>query len=114
MKKSDKKIEHNIREALTQVCETALENVEGFEWLTHRVHYGNVAGSIQITCVFGSSSELSSAKSAQHDEYLYQLIKLALSSIDIDIKDIKRHVSFECEDPYTKSKRTLCDVSDLA
>ena len=104
MKKSDKKIEQNIRESLTQVCEIAQENVEGFEWISHRVHYGNVAGSIHITCMF---TEFHNAKMAKHDEYLYQLIQQSLSLIDIDIKDIRRHVDFDNGNPYEKSKRSM-------
>ena len=104
MKKSDKKIEQNIRESLTQVCEIAQENVEGFEWISHKVHYGNVAGSIQITCMF---TEFRNAKMAKHDEYLYQLIQQSLSLIDIDIKDIRRHVDFDNGNPYEKSKRSM-------
>ncbi|MFT5705009.1 MAG: hypothetical protein ACI8SK_000963 [Shewanella sp.] len=104
MRKSDKKIEHNIRKTLTQVCEIAQENVEGFEWLTHRVHYDNVAGSIHITCTFNSIAELRKARADKNDEYLYQLIKQHLSKININIKDIRRHVDFDSEDRYVKSK----------
>ncbi|NRD73145.1 Fis family transcriptional regulator [Shewanella sp. VB17] len=98
MKKTDKKIENSIRETLTLVCETAQNNVDGFEWLTHSVHYGNVEASMRITCIFDTNSALSNIKISKHDEYLYQLIKQALSSIDIHIKDIKHHVYFDTEE----------------
>ena len=98
MKKTDKKIEHSIRETLTQVCETAQSNVGGFEWLTHSVHYGNVEASMRITCIFDTHLDVSNVKIFKHDEYLYRLIKQALSSIDINIKDIKRHVHFDTEE----------------
>ena len=38
MRKSDKKIENQLRLTLTDVCETALKRFNGFEWLTHLLH----------------------------------------------------------------------------
>ena len=39
MRKSDKKINNNIRNILNQVCEQALIEVKNFVWLTHLVNY---------------------------------------------------------------------------
>ena len=39
MRKTDKKIDNNLRIVLTEVCEIALKEVTGFQWLTHLVDY---------------------------------------------------------------------------
>lgn len=48
MRKTDKKIENNIRISLTKVCEQALKEVDGFLWLTHTVNYSKFPESLQI------------------------------------------------------------------
>lgn len=66
----------------------------------------HVAGSIHITCMFSSNAALRNARTAKHDEYLYQLIKQSFSLMDIHIKEIRRHVDFDSGDPYIKLKRS--------
>ncbi len=98
MKKTDKKTDKAIREALTEVCELALEEVVGFKWLTHFVNYQRFPSSLSIVCVFESNSDLSSALSAHKDEYLRRLIKEKLGAVDIQLKNISQHVSFDTEE----------------
>lgn len=74
MRKSDKKIDNNIRKTLTNVCEIALEQVDGFKWLTHFVNYDNFPESLAIVCVFDTKSDLAKARVTKHDEFLISLI----------------------------------------
>ncbi|HCC80946.1 MAG TPA: Fis family transcriptional regulator, partial [Methylophaga sp.] len=39
MRKTDKKIDNELRLKLTDVCEQGLKNIAGFQWLTHLVNY---------------------------------------------------------------------------
>lgn len=39
MRKTDKKIENDIRNSLTEVCDELLELKMGFEWITHLVDF---------------------------------------------------------------------------
>jgi hypothetical protein len=52
MRKTDKKTDQQIVRALTAVCESAKDDVEGFEWLTHEVDYQRFPESLQVTLAF--------------------------------------------------------------
>ena len=41
MRKSDKKIENQIRDVLTDVCEDTLKGYDGFLWVTHTVNFSS-------------------------------------------------------------------------
>lgn len=98
MRKTDKKIDNSLREALTAACEVALVKYEGFEWLTHFANYQNFPGSLSVVCVFDRNVHLSQSNL----EGLSSIIKDKLASIDIDIKDIGQHVSFDTEENCEK------------
>lgn len=103
MRKSDKKIENNLRESLTHVCELALEHVEGFEWITHRVNYDKFPQSLSIVCVFNTHAELSDAITNKQDKYLVGLIELELAKVAIKVGDLKSKVSFDTEEKCSSS-----------
>lgn len=98
MKKSDKKTDNAIREALTEVCEVALDNVDGFQWLTHFVNYSDFPNSLSVVCVFETCSDLSSALNEGKGDYLCGLINQYLGAMGIQLKDIEKHVSFDSEE----------------
>ena len=98
MKKTDKKTEKSIIEALTAVCETALDEVPGFQWLTHSVNYNNFPKSLSVICVFDTRQALSDAFNNRQNDYLRQLIKEQLSVINIQLKDPRHQVSFDTEE----------------
>ena len=97
MKKHEKKIEKVLREGLTEVCETALDEVQGFKWITHLADYNDFPSSLSVVCVFDTNDDLSGALNARKDDYLCSLIKEMLSAVDIHIKAIRRHVKFDTE-----------------
>ncbi|GLX83685.1 Fis family transcriptional regulator [Thalassotalea eurytherma] len=98
MKKSDKKIENNLRKSLTDVCENALEDIDGFVWLTHRVNYASFPDSLQITCVFKANSQLATFVKSKEKHGLLEQLATALKGIDINIKSINNHVFFDSEE----------------
>ena len=98
MKKNEKKIEKALREALTEVCETALDEVQGFKWITHLADHNDFPRSLSVVCVFDTNNDLSSALKALKDEYLCSLIKEKLSAVDVHIKAIRPHVTFDTEE----------------
>ena len=102
MKKTDKKIENALREALTEVCEVALDEVAGFKWITHFASYRYFPGSLSVVCIFDTDADLSNAYSIHKDDYLRRLIKEKLSAVDIKIKDIRQHVNFDTEEACKK------------
>jgi len=94
MRKTDKKIENSLRQALTEACETALVKYEGFQWLTHFVNYGDFPASLLIVCVYDTNAHL--AKTDK--EGMRALIKEKLASIGIKMKDCRQQVRFDTEE----------------
>lgn len=94
MRKTDKKLDNALREALTEVCDMALEKYEGFAWLTHFANYNCFPGSLSIVCVFDTNEQLAKA----NDESLRAMIEQKLGSIDVKIQDIRQQVSFDTEE----------------
>ncbi|MFT5274224.1 MAG: hypothetical protein ACI9J2_000748 [Saprospiraceae bacterium] len=94
MRKRDKKIENALRETLTEVCEIALKEVNGFRWLTHFANYQNFPNSLSIVCVFDTKEHLSTVKC----DAICSLIKEQLRSIDININAIDQPVIFDTEE----------------
>ena len=103
MKKSDKKIDNSLREALTKVCETALGSVDGFVWLTHVVNYNAFPNSLKIVCVFETDDSLSNAYAAKQDDYLCQRIREELSAVNIKLTKLRQQVSFDSEEACERS-----------
>ncbi len=98
MTKTDKKHEKAIREALTAVCDIALDTVPGFQWLTHRVNYKRFPDSLAVVCVFATKDELGHALLAKQDDFLRSVICEKLSAVAIPLKDTLRQVIFDSEE----------------
>ncbi len=98
MKKTDKKIDKQICQALTKACEMAKDEVPEFQWLTHLVNYNQFPDSLSVSCVFDTELGLEQARQQKKDQLIVDLIKSELEQINIRFKDIKRHVSFDTEE----------------
>lgn len=103
MKKSDKKIENALRQGLTQVCDLALDHIEGFVWITHLVNFQSFPSSLRIVCVFDSEQSKAQALAAQSDTQLCQWIQDKLNKHGIQIKSIRQHVHFDSQEACDKS-----------
>ena len=95
MKKSDKKTDKLLRQALTEICEKALDEVAGFKWLTHSVNYADFPNSLVITCMFDTEDEHLAAQACGDDQHLRSLIEDKLAKVEIKLKQAKRQVCFE-------------------
>lgn len=102
MRKSDKKIDNQLRVLLTAVCETALEDIHGFQWLTHDVNYSRFPDSLKIVCVFDNNDNLEHYLQSDNNQQLQSLIKHALVTLDITLKTIANHVLFDTEENCTQ------------
>jgi len=102
MKKSDKKIDNILRLALTEVCETALEFVPGFQWLTHVVKFPAFPDSLLIVCVFETNLELDEAKCSGQVDHFARLIDEKFHALGIVLKQTKQHIRFDSEENCEK------------
>ncbi|TPH13578.1 Fis family transcriptional regulator [Litorilituus lipolyticus] len=98
MRKSDKKIDKELCVVLTHVCEVALKKVKGFQWLTHLVNYSNFPQSLQVVCVFDSKEHLDSYLVSKQQQHLVSLIQSELNRLNIKLKPINKHVSYDTEE----------------
>lgn len=98
MRKSDKKLDNQLRLLLTDICESALKNIEGFVWLTHTVNYANFPSSLKIVCVFDNNDNLANYVNNSNNMDLRLLIKAACKEINIHISNISAQVIFDTEE----------------
>lgn len=94
MRRSDKKIDSSLVKVLTEVCEIAKKEYDGFEWITHFANYNNFPSSLSVVCIYDTNQQLEKTDV----NGLYTLINEKLLSIGIRFKDIRRHVSFDTEE----------------
>ncbi|OUR69576.1 hypothetical protein A9Q77_08320 [Marinomonas sp. 42_23_T18] len=114
MKKTDKKLEKVLITALTRVCEQALEEIEGFQWLTHQVNFNDFPRSLRVTCVFETraqvttllDSPLQTFQSQSQDVsqprsdrlILSDLILDELYHVEIHLNDRRTQIKFDSEE----------------
>ena len=92
--KTEKKIDNNVRLALTSACEQFLEDVPGFQWLTHHANYTNFPASLLITCVFDTEENQQLAET----NVIHTLIQSKLRKIGVKLKAPKQQVVFDSEE----------------
>ena len=97
MRKSDKKTEKTLVDALREACEQLLEGVEGFIWLTHFCDHSDFPASLTIVCVFDSNENLTRMLQTDEGSGLIALLNQRLGLAGIEIHDIKAHIQFDTE-----------------
>jgi small-conductance mechanosensitive channel len=97
MKKTIKKLENKLVQALTKACEEAKLHSRGFEWLTHTADYANFPASLHVRCIFDTDSSLLIAKKSGQDSDIIKLIHAALLKAGILLKHPKQHITFDTE-----------------
>jgi hypothetical protein len=96
--KTQKKIDNNVRLALTAACEHFLEDVSGFQWLTHEADYSNFPASLLITCVFDTAESQQQARQNGDSDKMQSAIQRQLLKIGVILKIVKQQVIFDSED----------------
>lgn len=105
MNKTIKKLDNNVVKALTLACETAKLWDIGFVWLTHTARYEHFPGSLMITCVFNSDSDIHALTDYENDKKLRQLIQKQLLKVGVKVQDIRRHVCFDSEESCLREQQ---------
>lgn len=104
MKKSDKKIENQLRNSLHEVCENALSKVPGFTWLTHDVDYNRWPQSLIIVCVFQYEDEKEAYQAGELSDYFSKQIAIHLLPLGIKSKQIEKCLFYDSEQ--------MCDIEN--
>ena len=98
MRKTDKKIDNQLRLALTDVCELALKEIVGFQWITHRVNYSNFPKSLKVVCIFDTNENLSCFMLKNSKAELNSLIQLKLNEAVVKLGNIAERISYDTEE----------------
>ncbi|MFA0569912.1 MAG: Fis family transcriptional regulator [Vibrio gallaecicus] len=98
MTKTEKKLDKQIREILTDVCDSATETIQGFEWLTHAVNYSRFPASLKITCVFNTIQNLEQYRASNSQNDIQNLIFDSLKSAGIILPKAEKQIQFDTEE----------------
>lgn len=98
MRKTDKKIDNQIRKILTDVCEEQLKSNQGFQWLTHRVNYSNFPQSLKVVCVFDTQTNVNEFVNSNHQSKLEIRLQSEFIKLGIKVKNIAKHLAYDSEE----------------
>lgn len=98
MRKSDKKIDNQLRLTLTDVCEEALKAYTGFQWLTHSANYTNFPQSLRVVCVFDTQETLKIFMASKSQHEFSKNIQKALFECGISLKSMTSHIVYDSEE----------------
>ena len=103
MRKSDKKLDNEIRKVLTNICDNQLKSYEGFEWITHRVNYSNFPSSLKVVCVFDNNDQIAQLIQSNYDTKITSIISKALSGLGIKLPT--KFLEFDTEENCWRDNR---------
>ena len=98
MKKSERKLEARIVEALNNVCDELTADSAGFRWITHFVDVSNVSQSLRIVCVYDKNAALEAVKNERQIPLILRVVKLHLENEGFSLLPIKKIVLFDTEE----------------
>jgi len=104
MRKSDKKLENKLRVTLTEVCDSALKEDTGFQWITHSVDYNNFYKSLKIICVFDTKENLSQFMTTGSNIDLNDLIQTKLLEASILLKGTTANIAYDTKENHKTIK----------
>jgi antibiotic biosynthesis monooxygenase (ABM) superfamily enzyme len=80
MRKTDKKIDNELRLKLTDVCEQGLKN------------------SLMVVCVFDTNENLKNYLQSDDSQALISLIEAEFKTMDIKLKRLGDHIAYDSEE----------------
>ncbi|MCG6202672.1 Fis family transcriptional regulator [Psychromonas antarctica] len=102
MRKTDKKTDNKLRLSLTDVCEVALREIDGFQWITHVVDYSKSPISLKIFCIFDTNKNLAFFLSKNSKQQLASLIVTKLHEVNVEFKKPMEHIFYDTEENCEK------------
>lgn len=103
--KTQKKIDNHIREALTRVCDRALDRVDGFQWLTHQADFTNFPASLLVTCVFEQEQQRQQAEQNGDCQWLQKQCQAELLKVGVKFKSLPQQVRFDSEEACNEQQQ---------
>jgi hypothetical protein len=100
--KTQKKIDNNLRLALTDACEEFLQDIPGFQWLTHQANYSDFPASLLVCCVFDTHASQQQANDNSHPKLMRKCIQAKLLKIGVKFKSLQQQIIFDNEEACAK------------
>lgn len=91
-------VERRLIKYLTQACETAKDEIDGFVWLDHDVDYGNFPHSLKVSWAFASSEQRDQAAQGAALDRIHELTEVALVDAGVPVVHIASHVRLARQD----------------
>lgn len=90
------RLERLLITTLTEACETAKSEIQGFTWLTHTGDLNAVAETLKITWVFETLADRKHAQ-VEAKARILELTATALNEAGIELKLTDHNVRFDSE-----------------
>tara|TARA_Y100001956_G_scaffold37019_1_gene36406 strand:- start:853 stop:1176 length:324 start_codon:yes stop_codon:yes gene_type:complete len=97
MRKTDKKIENQIRDVLTGVCEDTLKGYDGFLWVTHTVKFSSFPQSLEIICVFETNQDRANFLAGEGQQHVSKAIQKAFNQVGVQLKNVGKQISYDTQ-----------------
>ena len=104
MNKIEKQMDKKIVKVLTDVCEKAKYDLDGFAWLTHLADYKAFPQSLKVICVFHNQEALSTSIENGQRQRLIDFIQRGFSDVNIQIKQLNKHIIFDNDEDGASEK----------
>lgn len=90
------RIERRLITTLTEACETAKSEINGFSWLTHTADLTALAETLKVIWVFETLADRKLAEVGAKAR-IFELTAIALDEAGIELKLTDRNVRFDSE-----------------
>ncbi|WP_392887698.1 hypothetical protein ACF6ZU_24200 [Pseudomonas migulae] len=91
------RIERRLVTMLTEACETAKGEIQGFTWLTHTADLNAWAETLKVIWVFETLADRTLAQ-AESKARIFELTAIALNEAAIDLSLSDRNVRLDSEE----------------
>ena len=97
-KRNQAQIERRLVKALTEACEIAKHQIDGFVWLTHAVDHEAFATSLKVVWVFDTQNNKDFALADGEAGYMVELTEKAFDKANVNVRNVASHVYFDSEE----------------
>ncbi|MCB2251542.1 hypothetical protein KTQ74_06525 [Pseudomonas chlororaphis] len=97
-KREQARIERRLVASLTDACETAKAQIDGFAWLTHVVDDAAFPASLHVVWVFATQADKARALASGQGTRMLELTARALAEAGIELPALAAHVQYDSEE----------------
>ncbi|MBW8354980.1 MAG: hypothetical protein K0M54_14250 [Pseudomonas sp.] len=97
-KRQQAAMERLLAVTLTEACESAKAQIEGFAWLTHEADYAAFPSSLVVVWVFDTQAHKERALDAGQGPLMIELTARALNEAQVCLDSLAAHVFFDSEE----------------